>query len=144
MGKANALFAPLLRVTSTTLFPTEPVASLSTRTRNSILTHTAPAWTRSRSLPWQTFLLFKEPKPSGQGVGRPRTDRQTARPREVQRCRLPALCTPDTSPRPRRRGHRASSLSLLVRSADKEGGEKQPFVVPGRGGGIPGRRAGRG
>lgn len=93
------LFAPVLRVTSTMLFPTEPAASVSTCTRNSILTHTAPGWTRSLSLPWQARLLFEEPKPAGQGRRQAR-DRAagTARPREAHSAPLGAGPDPAAVP----------------------------------------------
>lgn len=94
-------------MTSTILFLTEPVSTVSTCTRNSILTHTPPGRTGSLSLPWQTCLLFKEPKPTGQGR-RQAQDRRAgdARPREVQRCHLPPLSTPGAGPRPRCCAHR--------------------------------------
>lgn len=138
-GKANALFAPLLQVTSTILFPTEPAASPSTCTGCSILTHTPPAWTRSRSLPWQTCLLFKEPKPAGQGeAGRG----QTGGHRPAQGSAAASLPRAPRC-RPRCRGRRPSSLSALGRSPRQEGGSSSPWLC--RGGALRGNpgRAGR-
>lgn len=139
------MFVPLLRVTSTILFLTEPVSTVSTCTRNSILTHTPPGWTGSLSLPWQTCLLFKEPKPTGQGR-RQAQDRRAgdARPREVQRCHLPPLSAPGAGPRPRCCAHRhfpppgAPALPRALLRSPGQGGRAE--AAPGAAG--AGRRRG--